>query len=252
MNRPLPTPTAHDTGFQSSWKPWPGRIRRRDAPRLPDAKMRRAGPAYSKSRFAEDSCTLGKVLTTSCLETKPLVPGAKFLASNAVPCPRNSLEAIGGNFFAARFAHAVSPTGATRQRAFNFLQGPAAEVRCDHRDVLFNRPDGKFHRIRRLDARRQCFRLSPCRSQNLFAFLQQEGSIYLFWRLHRCSHHSYSFPNLAGTTFILKFCPWIRMFEIIPRLHEMSKFFIELYCLIFQCFATCLGRNIVTARSLAQ
>jgi hypothetical protein len=55
----------------------------------------------------------GKAIMTSCLETKPLVPGAKFLASNAVPCPGNSLKAILGNFFATRFAHAVSPTSAT-------------------------------------------------------------------------------------------------------------------------------------------
>ena len=67
------------------------------------------------------SCPLGKVMTADMLETKPLVPGAQFLAGDAVPCPGDSLEAKGGNIFAARFAHAVSTTGTTCKRSLNFL-----------------------------------------------------------------------------------------------------------------------------------
>ena len=47
------------------------------------------------------------------LETKPLVSRAQFLAGEAIPCPGDSLEAIGGNIVATRFAHAVSSTGTT-------------------------------------------------------------------------------------------------------------------------------------------
>ena len=131
------------------------------------------------------------------LETKPLIPRAQFLAGDAIPCPGDSLEAIGGNILATRFAHAVSSTGTTCKRSFNFFQGSTAQIGSNHRDILLNGPDGKLNRIRRLHTGRKGLGFPPRGSQNLIALLQQETSICPFWRLHHCTHTHPPFPNLS-------------------------------------------------------
>jgi hypothetical protein len=164
------------------------------------------------------------------LETKPLVPRAQFLAGNTIPCPGDSLEAVGRNILATRFADAIRATGAARKRSLNFLQCSNAQIGRDHRYVLLDCPDRKLDGIRRLNARRKCLGCTPRGSQNLVPFLQQETSICLLGRLHcRCSHSYSPFPNLTRKTLFLV-CPWIRMFEMIPRLHNFLKFFGKFGC----------------------
>ena len=160
------------------------------------------------------------------LETKPLVPRAQFLAGNAVPCPGDSLEAVRGDILATRFTDAVRTTGATCQRSLNFLQRSTTQIGSQHRDVLLDRPDRKLHGVRRLHTGRKCLGLTPRGRQNFLALLQQEASISLLWRLRCCSHAYSPFPNLTRKTSFMV-CPWIRMFEMIPRLHYFLKFFAE-------------------------
>jgi hypothetical protein len=181
------------------------------------------------------------------LETKPLVPRAQFLASNAVPCPGDSLEAVRGDILTTRFAQAVGSTGATCKRTLNFLQCSAAQIGSHHRDILLNGPDGKLHRIRRLHTGRKGLGFAPRGSQNLIALLQQETSIRPLRRLRCCSHASLPFPNLTRKTI----CNGLPVDSDV-RDHTKVAHFFEVfwwiyYVLIFQFVGVDLGCGIIGA-----
>ena len=200
------------------------------------ARVRCFTPKLTPMAHLAERLPLGKVNTAEILKTKPLISRAQFLAGDTVPCPGDSLEAIGGNIFATRFAHAVSPTGTTRKRSLNFFQCSAAQIGSKHRHVLLNGPDGELYRVRGLHTGRKGLGFTPRGSQNFVALLQQETSIRLFWSFHNCTHTRPSFTNRSRRTSQFKVCPWIRMFQMIPRLHIFLKFFCNFVWPYFSIF----------------
>jgi hypothetical protein len=113
-------------------------------------------------RFARQTRTpfLHKVQEIKVLIQSGLVPTPQFFAVEAIFCPRNRLEPVGRNLFAARLTFAVGAACDALERIIDLPEHATANARRCDVDVLFHTADGKLHFVSRLDSRKSLWSVS--------------------------------------------------------------------------------------------